>query len=107
MMDQVSLYIYTTVNGPGAKSGTYIYLLEYITEKGPATLTKYGTLESVTENQAQLKILREAMKRIKKPCEVEIYTDSVYLQQGAEVWLKGWQAAGWINAKGKPVANRK
>lgn len=106
MMDRVNLYIYTTVKGPGTKSGTYTYLLEYVTEKGPATLTKQGTLEDATENRAHLRVLREALERLRKPCEIEIYTDSGYLKQGAEVWLRGWISAGWLNAKGKPVANR-
>lgn len=105
-MDRVNLYIYTTVKGPGTKSGTYTYLLEYITEKGPATLTKQGTLEDATENQAHLRTLRKALERLRKPCEIVIYTDSRYLKQGAEVWMKGWINTGWINARRKPVANR-
>lgn len=106
MMDRVNLYTYTTVKGPGKRSGSYTYILEYITGKGPATLTKPGRLEDVTENQAHLKILREALERIQRPCEIEIYTDSKYLQQGAKEWLPRWKRAGWVNAKGKPVANR-
>ena len=106
-VDRVNLYTYTTIRGPGIRSGSYTYLLEYVTEKGPATLTKQGELEQVTENQAHLKIIIEALKRIKKSCEVMVYTDSRYLQQGAEHWLKDWKAAGWMTARGKPVANRK
>lgn len=105
-MDQVNLYTYTTIKGPGIKSGSYTFLLEYITDKGPATLTKQGTMEDVTEHQAHMRIFREGMERLKKSCEVMVYTDSKYLQQGAEEWLKGWELAGWVNKKGKPVANR-
>lgn len=105
-MDQVNLYTYTTIRGPGTKSGSYTFILEYITAEGPATLTKPGTLEGVTENQAHLRILQEALGRLKKGCEVTVYTDSRYIQQGAKEWLKGWQNAGWINKRGKPVANK-
>lgn len=105
-MDMVNLYTYTTIRGPGTRSGSYTYLLEYMTEKGPATLTKQGELENVTEYQAHMRILREALERLKKPCEVMVYTDSRYLQRGTEEWLKEWKAAGWMNRKGKPVANR-
>lgn len=80
----VNLYICTTITGPGTKSGSYTYLLEYITQKGPATLTKQGTLEEVTENQAYLQVMNEALDRIRKPCEVTIWTESRYLQKGAE-----------------------
>lgn len=106
-MDQVNLYTYTTIKGPGIKSGSYTFLLEYITDKGPATLTKQGTMADVTEHQAHMRMFREGMERLKKSCEVMVYTDSKYLQQGAEEWLKGWESAGWVNKKGKPVANRK
>lgn len=106
MMDRVNLYTYTTVRGPGRRSGSYTYILEYITQKGPATLTVQGELEDVTENQAQLVVLREALERIRRPCEVEVHTDSPYLQRGAEEWVERWREAGWVTARGKPVANR-
>ena len=105
-MDKVNLYFYTTVRGPGTKSGTYTYILEFATEKGPATLTKQGTLEEVTEHKADLTVLCMALERLKKPCEVTIYTESRYLQNGIEHWMEGWRAYGWINARGNPVANR-
>ena len=105
-MDKVNVYIYTTVRGPGTKSGSYTYLLEYITDRGPATLTKQGELEQVTENQANLQVLTEALQRLKKQCEVTIWTESRYLQQGAEHWIHEWQQSGWMTARKKPVANR-
>lgn len=106
MMDKVNIYIYTTIKGPGTKSGTYTYLLEYITEKGPATLTKQGTLEKMTENQAHLQILIEALERMTKRCQLTVYTESRYLQQGAETWIHDWRRSGWMTARKKPVANR-
>lgn len=105
-MDKVNIYIYTTVKGPGTKSGTYTYLLECITEKGPATLTKQGTLENVTENQANLQVLIEALERMTKKCQLTVFTDSRYLQQGAETWINDWRQSGWMTARKKPVANR-
>lgn len=106
MMDKVNIYIYTTIKGPGTKSGSYTYLLEYITDRGPATLTKQGELERVTENQANLQVLIKALQRLKKQCEVTIWTESRYLQQGAEHWIHDWQQSGWMTARKKPVANR-
>lgn len=100
-MDKVNIYIYTTVRGPGTKSGSYTYLLEYITDRGPATLTKQGELEQVTENQANLQVLIEALQRLKKQCEVTIWTESRYLQQGAEHWIHEWQQSGWMTARKK------
>ncbi len=105
-MDLVNLYIYTTVRGPGTRSGSYTWLLEYNTKKGPATLTKSGELENATEHQADLMVLTEALERIRRPCEIQIYFDSDYLKSGAQKWIRKWKAEGWVTARGKPVANR-
>ena len=105
-MDRVNIYMYTSVKGPGTRAGSYTYLLEYITEKGPATLSKSGELEKATEHQANLLVLTEALARIRRACEVVVFTDSQYLQSGIEKWLKKWRSGGWITAKGKPVANK-
>jgi len=104
-MDKVNIFTYTTVRGPGTKDGSFTYILEYITDKGPATLTKHGTLEKVTEKQAELQTVLEAIGRLRKQCEITIYTESNYLKRGAEDWLPGWISAEWKNTRGKPVAN--
>lgn len=104
-MDKVNIYLYTTIKGPGAREGSYTYILEYITEKGPVTLTKQDSI-TATENRAHLLILIKALERLKHPCELEIYTDSGYIQSGALKWLKDWERRGWVTAKGMTVANR-
>lgn len=30
-VDKVNIYLYTTIKGPGAREGSYAYILEYIT----------------------------------------------------------------------------
>lgn len=104
-MDKVNIYMYTTIKGPGAREGSYTYILEYITAKGPVTLTKQDSI-TATENRAQLLILIRALERLKHPCELEIYTDSEYIRSGALKWLKDWERRGWVTAKGRPVANK-
>lgn len=104
-MKKVNIYTYSTIKGPGTKSGSYTYLLEYVTEKGTATLTKQGAMEQVTENQAELRVLLEAANRIHEPCEITVFTESDYLKNGVEGWLDRWKAADWKNSKGKEVAN--
>lgn len=104
-MDKVNIYMYTTIKGPGAREGSYTYVLEKMTPKGPGTLTKQGSI-TATENRANLLILIEALKRMTRPCELDIYTDSEYILSGAKKWLKDWERRGWVTAKGRPVANR-
>lgn len=104
-MDKVNIYMYTTIKGPGAREGSYTYILEYITGKGPVTLTKQDSI-TATENRAHLLILIKALERLKHPCELEIYTDSEYIRSGAVKWLKDWERRGWVTKKDRPVANK-
>lgn len=103
----VNLYTYINAKGPGARDTAYAFILETETGKGPLTLSKIGIFENVTGNQAELETLAAALKRINKPCMLTIYTDSVYVAAGFDQGrVKKWIETGWINAKGKPVANK-
>lgn len=104
-MDRVNVYTYTTVRGPRTKSGTSAYVLEYPTQKGPVTLSKIERVDQVTENAAHLKVVLAAMDRLTRGCEVKIFTDSQYVKSGAERWIQGWEATGWVTARSRPVAN--
>lgn len=47
----------------------------------------------------------EALKALKRPCQVRVHTDSQYVQKGMNEWLPGWKARGWRTADKKPVKN--
>lgn len=105
-MDEVNIYLYTTIKGPGKKPGALIYILELKTYKGPVTLTKAEPLEDATAHQAELKALIEALKHLNRQCNLSIYTDSDYLAAAfKQGWLENWIKNGWKNSKGEPVAN--
>jgi ribonuclease HI len=46
-----------------------------------------------------------ALEALKRPCEVHLHTDSMYLKDGITKWIKGWKAKGWKTADRKPVKN--
>jgi ribonuclease HI len=66
-----------------------------------------GAEASATNNRMELTAAIEALRRLKEPCRVRLYSDSAYLvncfRQG---WMKGWIRNGWRNSKGQPVENR-
>ena len=65
-----------------------------------------GRVEEVTtNNRMELTAAIEAMKSLGEPCEVHIYTDSQYLQNGAREWLAKWQRRAWRTGR-KPVLNQ-
>jgi ribonuclease HI len=37
----------------------------------------------------------EALEALKRPCRVELHTDSQYLRNGVTEWLHLWKARGW------------
>ena len=101
----LSLYMMTTFKSPSQKSGKGIYILEAITSKGPATVTKKEEFEELTENRVNLMMYLEAVKRIKTPSEVTLYTDSNYLVSGFMEWSEKWQRNQWTNGKGQEIKN--
>ena len=46
-----------------------------------------------------------ALEALKRPCTVELYTDSQYVRGGITSWIHGWKSNGWKTADKKPVKN--
>lgn len=55
----------------------------------------FGGEEETTNNRMELKAAIEALKALKKRSDVDLYTDSSYVQQGITEWIKGWKAKNW------------
>jgi ribonuclease HI len=47
----------------------------------------------------------QALEALKRPCKVELHTDSKYVMQGITEWIVGWKRRGWTTADKKPVKN--
>jgi ribonuclease HI len=58
-----------------------------------------------TNNRMELRAAIEALKALKRPCRVEVHTDSNYVRDGITKWIHGWTRNGWRTADGKPVKN--
>ena len=65
----------------------------------------YGGQADTTNNQMELKAAIEALNALKKPCTVELTTDSQYVKGGMTGWIFGWKKNGWKTANKKPVKN--
>ncbi|WP_208437859.1 ribonuclease HI [Bartonella taylorii] len=65
----------------------------------------YGGQEHTTNNQMELVAAIHALKALKEPCSVELYTDSVYVRNGISMWLEGWKKNHWRTASNSPVKN--
>ena len=58
-----------------------------------------------TNNRMELMAAIEALKALKKPCHVQLYTDSVYVRDGITKWIHAWRRNGWKTSDRKPVKN--
>ena len=65
-----------------------------------------GADKLTTNNKMELTATIESLKLIKKPNEIEIYTDSQYVKNGISLWIINWKNNGWKTANKKPVANK-
>lgn len=102
----VNLYIMTDITSLKPKDGKYIYILECPTAKGPATLTKAGTLENKSSNSADITVLEAALGRLNKASELEIYTENQYTSASLQYWMKNWKANGFKDSKGDDIKHQ-
>ena len=64
-----------------------------------------GGERETTNNRMELTAVIEALKALRRPVPVQIYTDSKYVQQGISQWIHGWKKNGWRTSDKKPVKN--
>jgi ribonuclease HI len=65
-----------------------------------------GHKDYTTNNEMELTAVVEGLKRLQAfPGEVEIRTDSQYVQKGMTEWISNWERRGWKNADNKQVKN--
>ena len=58
-----------------------------------------------TNNRMELLAAIRALESLKRPCEVALHTDSIYVRDGITKWIHGWRKNGWKTADKKPVKN--
>ena len=65
----------------------------------------FGGEKETTNNRMELTAAIRALQSLKKPCFVEVHTDSNYLKDGITEWIQKWKKNGWRRADRKPVKN--
>lgn len=56
-----------------------------------------GGALATTNNRMEIQAALEALRMLKEPCEVTIFTDSTYVRDGITKWILGWRRSGWIS----------
>ncbi len=101
------IVIYTDggcTGNPGPGGWAYVLL------DGDDILSRSGGEPATTNNRMELTAVREALEEVRRRfgegTEVEIHTDSQYVQKGMKEWMASWIRRSWKTAAGKPVKNR-
>ena len=100
MSDRVAIFTDGACSGNPGPGGWGALLRLGATEKelcGGETVT--------TNNRMELMAAIMALEALKRPCAVDLYTDSQYVRDGIMKWLAGWKRKGWKKGDGKPVMN--
>src|SRR4051794_18695246 len=88
--------------GPGG----WAYILNH--PSSGKTIDGSGAEPATTNNRMELTAAIEGLAVLKKPCRVELVTDSTYVGKGLREWSPKWKANGWRRKEGqtfKPVVN--
>jgi ribonuclease HI len=64
-----------------------------------------GRKKNTTNNQMELMATIEALKKIPKDQEVQMYTDSKYVKMGITEWIKKWSQNDWKTSSKQKVKN--
>ena len=64
-----------------------------------------GGEPATTNNRMELTAVIRALEALRRRCEVDLYTDSQYVQKGISEWVASWKRRGWKTADKKPVKN--
>ena len=100
MTPGVVIYTDGACSGNPGPGGWGAILMHGATEKELS-----GGEPATTNNRMELMAAIQALEALKKPCKVELHTDSTYVMKGISEWIHGWKRKGWRTADGKPVKN--
>ncbi|MEJ0100718.1 MAG: ribonuclease HI [Pseudomonadota bacterium] len=100
-MSEVEIYTDGACRGNPGPGGWGVLMIA-----GDARRELAGAVRDTTNNRMELTAAVEALKALKRPVRVTLYTDSKYVCVGVEEWLPNWKRRGWKTADRKPVKNQ-
>lgn len=75
-------------------------------EGGKRVVELQGSEDDSTNNRMELMAALKALESLGNNCDVELFTDSRYVQQGITSCISNWERNGWLTSEKQPVKNR-
>ena len=111
-MEAATSYMHVTVYTDGASRGNpgpggYGAVLLYTDPSGQQHTKEFSQgYKTTTNNRMELLGVIVALEALKRPCQVELYSDSKYVVDAFnQKWVSGWIRKGWKTASKEPVKN--
>ena len=109
MADRVTMYTDGSCLGNPGPGGYGAILIhgEYAGENAKNYKEFAQGYKRTTNNRMELLAVIVGLGALKRPCAVDLWTDSKYVQQAiTKGWLRNWERNGWRTAAKKPVKNQ-
>ena len=78
----------------------------FVATDGTNIAQRSGGEKDTTNNRMELMAVLRALTAAHRHKELEIHTDSQYVKNGMQVWIKNWRKNNWRTADKKPVKNQ-
>ncbi|MFQ6778312.1 MAG: ribonuclease HI [Alphaproteobacteria bacterium] len=78
----------------------------FIATDGEKIAERSGGETNTTNNRMELTAVLNALRASQHHKSVEIHTDSQYVKNGMQLWMKNWKKNNWHTADKKPVKNQ-
>ena len=103
----VKIYTDGSARGNPDGPGGYGTILSCVDAKGVEHIREFsGGYKKTTNNRMELMAAIVGLEALKRPCEVELYSDSKYLVDAFnQHWIESWLKKNWVNSQKKPVKN--
>lgn len=101
-MDKVIIYTDGACSGNPGPGGWGSILMAGTNQKEIS-----GGKKETTNNVMELTAVIEALKLLKRPCDVDLYSDSAYVVNAfLQDWISGWIKNNWKNSSKEEVKNK-
>ena len=104
---RVTIYTDGAARGNPDGPGGYGAVISYVDARGQEHIKELSCgYKKTTNNRMELMGVIRALEALKRPCQVDLWSDSQYVVKAFEEhWIDKWQKNGWKTAGKKAVKN--
>ncbi|EUB12656.1 ribonuclease HI [Shuttleworthella sp. MSX8B] len=104
---RVTIYTDGAARGNPDGPGGYGAVISYVDARGQEHTKELSCgYKKTTNNRMELMGVIRALEALKRPCQVDLWSDSQYVVKAFEEhWIDKWQKNGWKTAGKKAVKN--